>query len=158
MPTVINSYLQDGAKSRLLVFQNFRTRGNFCIQGHWFFVHRKCGRILSTHKRNSLNKYSLLAPFSIWNCLLCKTIDYSRRTESHAAGNQPLAGSVCRQDGREVWVGKALKHTLLPKLARKSIPVKVGTFLGVLQGHISGPGLLPCAQSDLRIQRYTRML
>lgn len=76
--------------------------------------------------------------------LSCKTTDYSRKTENHAAGNQLLAGSVCKQGGRGVLVGRALKHTLLPKLARKSMPVKVGAFLGVLQGHTSqGPVCSP---------------
>lgn len=123
-------------------------KGNFCIQGHRFSVHRKRGRILRTHKRNSNEQIQTFSPF-VHMELSCKTTDYSRKTENHAAGNQPLAGSVWRQDGRGVLVGRALKHTLLPKLARKSMPVKVGTFLGVLQGHISGPSLLPCADSQI---------
>lgn len=48
-------------------------------------------------------------------------------------------------------------HTSLKACQEKRMPVKVGTFLGVLQGHISGSGLLPCADSQVCTCRGTEM-
>lgn len=89
--------------------------------------------------------------------LSCKTINYSR-TENHAAGHQPLAGSVCRQDGREVLVGRALKHTLLPKLARKKVCLSkwVPSWVSFRDTSQGLPAPL-CRQSGLHMQRYTEM-